>query len=188
MKTIPLGALYRRHFRHMRRERQFIAAVSFFVTFAIARFVTHSMRGGSTLFRSVLIGETHVHHLVWGIVLLIAVGYAWLLQLGTGANPEARRASRFMSMLYGVGVALTLDEFAMWLHLEDVYWERQGRASIDAVVLFGSLVLVGIWGMPFARAVWRRLTRGRRAPPAQPALRSHAPVANPLPPSGPATH
>jgi hypothetical protein len=54
---------------------------------------------------------------------------------------------------------LTLDEFAMWLHLDDVYWEREGRASIDAVVLFGALVSVGLWSGPFLRAVVRQMAR-----------------------------
>jgi hypothetical protein len=50
---------------------------------------------------------------------------------------------------------LTLDEFALWLNLEDVYWAREGRASIDAVILFGTLLLVGIWGGRFLAAVAR---------------------------------
>ena len=60
-----------------------------------------------------------------------------------------------MSFLYGAGAALTLDEFALWLNLEDVYWARQGRASIDAIILFGALLLIGIWGGGFFQALWR---------------------------------
>jgi hypothetical protein len=52
-------------------------------------------------------------------------------------------------MLFGVGAALTLDEFALWLTFRDVYWEREGRLSIDAVVLFGSLLSAAMWGGPF---------------------------------------
>ena len=48
-----------------------------------------------------------------------------------------------------MGAALTLDEFALWLNLANVYWSRQGRESIDAVVLFGSLLAIGTWGAPF---------------------------------------
>ena len=52
-----------------------------------------------------------------------------------------------MSFLYGVGAALTLDEFALWLNLEEgVYWTRQERVSLDAVILFGAALLIGIWG------------------------------------------
>jgi len=59
-----------------------------------------------------------------------------------------------MSVSYGVGAALTLDEFALWLNLDpNAYWTRQGRASIDAVVIFGGLLAVGAWGAPFFRGV-----------------------------------
>jgi hypothetical protein len=156
-------ALYRRHFKDQRRERQFIASCGFFVTFALARAATHFLRGGSWTFDGVWIGDTHVHHLVWGILLLLAVGYGWLVQVGTGKDATSISASRMMATLYGVGAALTLDEFALWLHLEDVYWERQGRASIDAVMLFGGLVSAGLWGGPFFRALARQVARvGRR--------------------------
>jgi hypothetical protein len=53
-----------------------------------------------------------------------------------------------MAILYGLGAALTLDEFALWLNLRDVYWAREGRSSIDAVILFGSLLAIGAWGAP----------------------------------------
>jgi hypothetical protein len=69
-----------------------------------------------------------------------------------------------MSLLFGVGAALTLDEYALWLNLRDVYWEREGRVSIDAVLLFGSLLVIGILGGPFLRALVHevRKTRARR--------------------------
>jgi hypothetical protein len=55
-----------------------------------------------------------------------------------------------------VGAALTLDEFALWLNLEpDAYWSREGRLSIDAVILFGSVLAVGAWGAPFFRGLHR---------------------------------
>jgi hypothetical protein len=60
--------------------------------------------------------------------------------------------SRLMSILYGVGSALTLDEFALWLNLRDVYWSAQGRSSIDAVILFGALLAASAWGAPLLRA------------------------------------
>ena len=59
---------------------------------------------------------------------------------------------RLMAVSYGVGAALTLDEFALWLNLEpDAYWTREGRLSIDAVIIFGALLAVGAWGAPFFR-------------------------------------
>jgi hypothetical protein len=59
-----------------------------------------------------------------------------------------------------VASALTLDEFALWLTFRDVYWEREGRLSIDAVVLFGSLLSIAMWGGAFLRdlvRLWGRL-------------------------------
>jgi hypothetical protein len=96
-----------------------------------------------------------------GIGLLLAVGYLWLVQIGTGAS-EARGLGRVTALLYGIGAALTLDEFALWLHLDDVYWQPKGRISIDAVILFGALVSVGVWGAPFFRATGRQLARVMR--------------------------
>jgi len=167
VKGLPLGTLYRRHFRDRRRERQFLASLGFFVTFLVARIVTYSIREGRGPLRDLWIHGVHVHHLVWGILLLLIVGYCWLIQLGGGAELASVRASRVTALLYGAGAALTLDEFALWLNLEDVYWEREGRQSIDAVALFGALVSAGLWGGPFLRAVGRRIARLlRRSRPA----------------------
>jgi hypothetical protein len=167
MLSARLRALYRHHFRDHRRERMFLASVCFLATFGLARAVTHWGRGRPDPV-AIIIGDTHVHHLVWGVLLLLIVGYLWLIQVGTGVNGSSERFGRFTALLYGVGAALTLDEFALWLHLEDVYWEREGRASIDAVMLFGALVSAGLWGGPFLRALGLQLARllrraGRKA-------------------------
>lgn len=157
-----LADLYRRSFREPRRERQFLASVAFFVTFAIARLITHAIRGEVGPFGNLSFRGQHVHHLVWGILLLLAVGYGWLMQVGTGKAGSSQLAGRLMAALYGMGAALTLDEYALWLNLRDVYWERQGRASVDAVILFGALVSAGLWGRPFLRAVVRETVRVAR--------------------------
>jgi hypothetical protein len=154
-----LRVQYRRHFRDRRRERLFLASVSFFIAFGITRLFTHAMRRRGPDAWAVFLGGVHVHHLVWGILLLLLVGYVWLLEGGTDSRRISPRIERTLAILYGAGAALTLDEFALWLHLEDVYWERQGRASIDAVVLFGGLVSVGLWGGPFLRATVRQVGR-----------------------------
>jgi hypothetical protein len=158
MRCQRLVALYRRHFRDHRRERMFLASLSFFVTFGIARLLTHGFRSHAAPF-AMFIGDTHVHHLVPGIMLLLLVGYLWLIQVGTGGNGSSVRLGQMTALLYGIGAALTLDEFALWLNLRDVYWERAGRASIDAVMLFGALVSAGLWGGPFFRAVSRQVMR-----------------------------
>ena len=153
-----IRALYRRHFRDPRRERMFIASLCFFVTFGLTRLATHRMRAGVG-FHPLLIRGTHVHHLVWGILLLLIVGYLGLVQ--PRADRDSRPLGRWMALIYGAGAALTLDEFALWLRLRDVYWEREGRASIDAVLLFGALVSASLWGGPFVRAAGRQLVRPR---------------------------
>jgi hypothetical protein len=81
------------------------------------------------------------------------VGYLWMMEIGTAT--AKRRSSRLTSGFYGVGAALTLDEFALWLNLQDVYWAKQGRESIDAVVLFGSLLSMGLVGKDFLRELMR---------------------------------
>src|SRR6266487_3373096 len=120
-----LAALYRRYFREPPRERLFLASVSFFLTFGIARIITHAAHAHGDHFFSISFGETHVHHLVWGIMLLLLVGYLGLVQAGNGRDPLPLTGGRIAATLYGLGAALTLDEFALWLTLQDVYWERQ---------------------------------------------------------------
>ena len=154
-----IRALYRRHFRETPRERLFLASLAFFTTFGIVRLIAHAIRAGRGPFHNIQAGQTHIHHLVWGILLLLGVGYGWLVQLGTGESRSTALISRLTALLYGAGAALTLDEFALWLRLEDVYWDRQGRASIDAVFLFGALISAGFWGGPFLRAVGREAGR-----------------------------
>jgi len=154
-----IRALYRRHFRETPRERLFLASLAFFFTFGTVRLIAHAIRSGVGPFHNVQAGQTHIHHLVWGILLLLIVGYGWLIEMGTGEATSSKRVSRLAALVYGAGAALTLDEFALWLHLEDVYWDRQGRASIDAVFLFGGLISVGFWGGPFLRAIGRETMR-----------------------------
>jgi len=150
-----LSRLYHFHFQDEWRERLFLASVGFLVAFGIVRGVTHMIRAGVGPFHNIGSGTLHIHHLVWGILLLLVVGYAWLIAPGSGwfANLAA--------VAYGVGAALTLDEFALWVNLQDVYWERQGRESIDAVVIFASLLSIGVWGYPFLRAVGRHILNRR---------------------------
>jgi hypothetical protein len=150
-----LKRLYNFHFRNERRERLFLASLAFLVTFAIVRGITVSIRMGIGPFHNVVSGGVHIHHLVWGILLLIVIGYVWLLEVGVGSSWVAS----LTAIAFGVAAALTLDEFALWLNLSDVYWDRQGRASIDAVLIFGGLLSAGVWGWPFLRDLVRLLAR-----------------------------
>jgi hypothetical protein len=140
-----LRTAYRDHVLDDGKEAQAIILVSFLVTFVVVRFITHSIRAGR--FRRVFHnisgpGGTHFHHLVPGILLLLVSGY-----LGIGV--DARWLAALVAVLFGVGAALTLDEFALWLHLEDVYWAKEGRQSVDAVIVAATLVLLGILGASF---------------------------------------
>jgi len=156
--VLTLKRIYGFHFRSERRERLFLASLGFLLTFAIVRGITHLIRAGIGPFHNVSSGGLHIHHLVWGILLLLVVGYVWLIEAGTTSS----LLSSVTAIAYGVGAALTLDEFALWLNLQDVYWTGPGRASIDAVVIFASLLSVGIWGGPFLREMTLLVFRRRR--------------------------
>jgi hypothetical protein len=130
------------------RRRLFVASVSFFLTFAGVRAVVFAVLHQIPPFHFIESGGRHIHHLVFGIIILLLVGYGWLADIGTGEDDSSILLSRLMSILYGVGAALTLDEFALWLNLRDVYWSPQGRSSIDAIFLFGALLSASTWGFP----------------------------------------
>jgi hypothetical protein len=148
-------ALYRGALGNPRRERLFLASLAFFVTVLVVRTITLLIHYDVGPFHNVSLDGTHIHHLVWGILLLLLVGYLWVAQIGTSAPQASPVASRLTVILYGVGAALTLDEFALWLHLQDVYWTREGRESVAALMMFGALLSAGFWGGPFLNAVAR---------------------------------
>ena len=101
-------------------------------------------------------GGVHVHHLVFGIVTMMVSGVIGYALEDVGFWYEASAVG------FGIGIGLTIDEFALWVHLEDVYWEKEGRSSIDA-----TLIAVGIMGLdPHHRDAGRR---GHRQPGQLPA-------------------
>jgi hypothetical protein len=141
--------LYEKHFgSDRRRERRLLSTGSFFATFATVRAITHAIRAERGPFRNITPGGRHIHHMTFGITALLIVGYLWLMEIGVVGG---RRASQLTAAVYGAGAALTLDEFALWLNLEDDYWSKQGRESIDAVALFGSLLALSTIGRGFLR-------------------------------------
>lgn len=145
------------------RRRLFVASASFFLTFAGVRAVVFAVLHHIPPFHFIEAGGRHIHHLVFGIIILLLVGYGWLADIGTGEDNSSLLLSRLMSILYGVGAALTLDEFALWLNLRDVYWSEEGRTSIDAVILFGALLAAGTWGAPlFKRGAKQPKTSARK--------------------------
>lgn len=153
----PLGSLVRHQIPDTRRRRLLLTTFSFAVTFAFTRALTWSIHNNIGPFHNVEIGGRHIHHLVWGILGLLAIGLAWVLELAEGDTPLSIFFGRFLSLLYGACAALTLDEFALWLNLEDVYWAKQGRESIDAVIIFMSVLLTVLFAMPLFRAAPRKM-------------------------------
>jgi hypothetical protein len=166
LQLTRLGLLIRTTIPDRPRRRMFIASVSFLVTFVGVRILVYRIVNHQGHFQWVTVSGLHIHHLVWGILILLLVGYGWLLDLGQSHSPTSIFFSRLMAVSYGVGAALTLDEFALWLNLDpDAYWST-GRESIDAVIIFGAILAVGTWGAPFFRgikALWsKRMIMERR--------------------------
>lgn len=148
-----LRRVYKHRFTESRRERLFLASVGFFTTVAVVRGLTIAIHHDIGPFHDISMHGRHIHHLVWGIILLLTVAYAWLLEIGTGASSSSQWTGRVTAMLFGVAAALTLDEFALWLNLRDVYWEREGRESFEALGLFGGLLAIGVFGRTFWRGI-----------------------------------
>jgi len=129
------------------RDGIFLVLVGFIVSFAFIRMSTRLMRSprfswwpGSV----VSDGGVHVHHLVFGICLMILAG-----TLGF-ASYDASPWFEISAGLFGVGVGLTIDEFALWVYLDDVYWAEEGRKSVDATVIAAAGMLLLLFGFePF---------------------------------------
>jgi len=125
------------------KQGLFLVLVGFILSFGFIRMSTRLMRSprvpwwpGSVVSES----GVHVHHLVFGIVTMMAAGATGFAVLGDSPYAE------ICAFLFGVGAGLTIDEFALWVYLEDVYWSEQGRVSIDATVIAAAamgLILLG---------------------------------------------
>ncbi|GAA2989713.1 hypothetical protein [Streptosporangium longisporum] len=122
--------------------------VALIAAFLFTRVNVRLIRARVGWFRNVSVGEMHIHHVVFGVVLTLLGGVAGLIVSGVSDGWYAVTAA-----VFGAGAALILDEFALILHLRDVYWEEEGRASVDAVfmaVAITGLLLVGLrplgWG------------------------------------------
>jgi len=113
---------------------------AFVVTFAVTRVIVRLIRSGRGPFRDTAVGGVHVHHHVYGIFLILLAGVAeFLYRPGT---PWVQ----VLAAVFGAGAALTLDEFALWLYLDDVYWTDEGRKSLDAVLIASMLGLLLVLG------------------------------------------
>ncbi|MFJ4790595.1 hypothetical protein [Streptomyces sp. NPDC088794] len=111
-----------------------LALAAFVLTFLITRLITRLIRAGKGPFGNVKAGGLHIHHVVPGIVLTIIGGF------GAVAGGRHGFGSAVCAVIFGMGAGLVLDEFALILHLDDVYWSEEGRQSVEVVVLTAALV------------------------------------------------
>jgi uncharacterized membrane protein len=126
-------------------EAHFLILVALILSFGFIRTSAHMIRAQVSWWPGNVQtkGGTHIHHLVWGILLLLAFGY-----LGIAVDPPSPWRE-VVAVLFGIGMGLTLDEFALWLNLEDVYWSEKGRQSIDAVIVAACLLTITLLGLGF---------------------------------------
>jgi hypothetical protein len=124
------------------RGTAFLVLSAFLITFVFIRTSARLIRNPNVTWwpGNVEPGGLHIHHLVWGICLVLMAGF-----LGFAADLNTPWW-HLAAIAFGVGAGLTIDEFALWLYLRDVYWSRQGRLSVDAAIIatvFALLVVVG---------------------------------------------
>jgi hypothetical protein len=121
----------------------FLVLVGFILSFAFIRMSTRLQRSAKvSWWPGSIVSDSgvHLHHLVFGIVTMMVAGAAGFLAFGHTPWTE------ICALLFGVGAGLTIDEFALWVYLDDVYWAQEGRKSIDATVIAAAgmmLVLIG---------------------------------------------
>ncbi|MCL6737389.1 hypothetical protein [Streptomyces neyagawaensis] len=122
-----------------------LALTAFVLTFLITRLITRLIRAGKGPFRNISgSGGVHIHHVVPGVLLTVAGGFGSVASTGHGFG------SLFSAVIFGMGAGLVLDEFALILHLDDVYWSEEGRKSVEMVVLTAALVGLVLSGfLPF---------------------------------------
>ena len=122
----------------------FLVLVGFIGSFAFIRMSTRIIRSESVSWWPGNIESEsglHLHHLVFGIVTMMIAGTLGFVADGRTPFTE------ICALGFGIGVGLTIDEFALWVHLEDVYWADEGRSSIDATVIAASLMLLVVLGV-----------------------------------------
>jgi hypothetical protein len=130
-----------------RENSMFNLLTSFAVTFITVRSVTYGLRRRRTLgpFRNVRVGRRHIHHFVPGIVIAFIAGAAAILTREEGLEPV-------LAVPFGVGMGLTLDESALLLDLEDVYWTREGLLSVQ--ITLAVMAMLGALALAL-RFLWR---------------------------------
>jgi hypothetical protein len=131
--------------------------LTFFVTRTFVRMIRHRKNAGRPAKwwqpRNIYFGSTHIHHVAFGVVLVMISGVTLVTLSVGGQEPQYTAAATF----FGIGAALVLDEFALILHLSDVYWSEDGRTSVDAVfaaVAVAALLIMGLHPLMFVLPIW----------------------------------
>ncbi|GAA1971081.1 hypothetical protein [Kitasatospora viridis] len=141
MQLAGLVEGYRTHIVAAHKQPLFLLLVGFISSFLFIRFSVRMIRARVRWWPgNVTPGGLHIHHMVFGVGCLLVSG------IGVFATNGGRPWLDWFGLLFGIGCGLVLDEFALILHLEDVYWSEQGRKSVDAVILgilFTALLLTG---------------------------------------------
>jgi hypothetical protein len=131
--------------------------LTFFVARSFVRLIRHRRDAGLPTRwwqpRNIQVGAVHIHHVAFGVVLVLVSGLTLVTLSVDGQEPQFTVAATF----FGIGAALVLDEYALILHLSDVYWEEDGRASVDAVfaaVAVAGLLMMGFHPLMFFLPIW----------------------------------
>lgn len=135
------------------RGLAFEVLVAFVVSFMAIRTSARLTRSVAWWPGGVESGGVHLHHLVWGICLLMLAGFISF----TGPLPSGWQ--QVDAIVFGIGAGFTLDEFALWVYLKDVYWSEEGRSSVDAMIIavaFAGLFVVGTqpFGLDDPGSIW----------------------------------
>ena len=130
-----VGSEFQREIVDSGRLAGFLFFIALLGTFGFIRTSTYMIHKQVSWWPgNVAVGGTHVHHLVWGIFAMMIFGY-----LGIVFQPDSPWRE-IVTVLFAIGMGLTLDEFALWLELKDVYWSKEGRKSVDAMIIAGCVV------------------------------------------------
>jgi hypothetical protein len=153
-----LGEAYRDAIVDTGKQAELFFLVTFLLTFGFIRLSTHMIRDQVSWWPgNVEVKGTHIHHLVWGILIVLVVGYVGIAIRPDHPGPE------ILAVLFGIGAALTLDESALLLHLEDVYWSEEGILSVQ--ITLAAIALLGA-GEIARRTLRRGEERVLEKPPA----------------------
>jgi hypothetical protein len=126
-------AAYQQHVDY-RRQAALWMWVTFIGTFVFLRALTFGIRFHLLPVGNIVTsGGLHIHHFVWGIVILLIVGFL-------GITLWSERLHPWLGAIFGIGAGLVIDEYALWLNLRDVYWLPAGRSSIDVAILVAALL------------------------------------------------